>query len=471
MQAPSAIMGAATGGAFMAGFLVALKADDVAIGWLTSLSQFFVVFQLAAAYLVMSEWSRKKLTISFSLLVALAWLAVAALGLFGTGLSTAAKTGIFAVLFSAVAAAGHVAGNARQSWIGELIPEDVRGRYNSICWFVGNLVAVATALGAGVVLDAVKSRGLPAFGWLFVLAGFLGIVMAYIYRRQPDCPLPGGRCEKRFARMALDTFGNRPLMRLVVVQVILALGGIAGPFWGVYQIRDVGLTYFQAGILGGIQIVGIVVGSLVCTRIISRTGCRPLIILGLATIAPLHLVWLWIPPGAPERAMWLLPATNFLSGVSLAVAWIGIGTLVYKLTDPGNRAVQFAVTSVITVLVGAPMPLLGGWLTGVMHAAWPWADLRVTFLINIPLTAAAAIWAARLREEGSASTRHIVFERVPTMLLQWVGGYVPAAARAGLPSSWLRRPRALDKVFDTQGGRAASEMSDGGTPVSRREEE
>jgi hypothetical protein len=96
---------------------------------------------------------------------------------------------------------------------------------------------------------------------------------------------------------------------------------------------------------------------------------------------------------------------------------VALSTLIYKLSRPEGRSVQFAAYSSFVAIVAAPMPLLGGWLvTSVRQAGLP-ADLRLTFYLWVALIFVAALAANRLlREPRSVGTRELVFDYFPNWL-------------------------------------------------------
>jgi len=225
----------------------------------------------------------------------------------------------------------------------------------------------------------------------------------------------------------------------------VALGAIAGPFNAAYCLRDVGLSYFQLGLLNAAGTVAALLGAPFWGKMADRYGCRPIMILGLAVMAPCGLIWLAVPPGAAHRALWLLPWTNFIAGFAGSGFWVALGTMIYKITRPEGRAVQFALYGIFVTLVSAPMPLLGGWLVSALAQAGWRVDLRLTFYLWMLFTVAAALLARRLHEPGAVSTRTLAFECVPDHMNGWLGDRLPflfgGPASAGEDGRRLRRRR------------------------------
>jgi MFS family permease len=214
-------------------------------------------------------------------------------------------------------------------------------------------------------------------------------------------------------------------MSLMAVHAFLAMGGIAGPFGPAYCLRDVGLSFVGLGLLNAVATATALASSPFWGRMVDRLGCRPILILGLAILAPCSAVWIGIPPGAVTRAYWLLPFGNVVGGAASAAVGVAISAMLYKASQPVGRSVQFAVYGSVITAVGAPMPLVGGWLVSRLQGAGVAVDLRLTFALWSAFMALAALMAVRLRERRSVHTRVILFTYIPYRLASLLGIPLP----------------------------------------------
>ena len=420
-----AVFGASTGGMFLIGFAMRLGADNVLLGLLATAPQFFVVFQFLAAFLVERHWSRKRLTVVFAFVTPLAWFLIAAIPFFEASLSMASRFAVLISVIILVTVAAQFAGNARGSWVGELIPAQRRGRFFGYCSMFGGIVGAVFAIAEGGFLDFVEAHGLLAFTALFLFGSLFGLASAALNIPQPDCPLPGAGARQPFLRQVRETFRNRPFVMLAIVHAVLAMGGIAGPFNAAYLLRDVGLSFFGLGLVNSVFVAAMLLASPFWGRLVDRFGCRPILTVGLWVMAPCGLIWLAIPPGATATAYYLLPWSNFACGVGAAAVNVAITTMMYKVSRPEGRSVQFAAYSVFISVASAPMPLLGGWLVSALEGAGHAVDLRLTFYIWIVFVAAAAGLSRLLREPDSLRARTLVFKYFPSRLAALLGVAVP----------------------------------------------
>lgn len=253
------------GPSYFSPFALALNATSSQIGILYAIIGLFPsIVQLKASELI-RKFSRKKIVLRSVMIQILLWIPIILTGvLFYMGVPhmiwvLIALIGLFYV-FNGVSAP------AWFSWMGSLIPENIRGRYfakrNRIMGFFGLVAMIISA----VILDSMKgvgiSRGnilgytLLGFGILFVLAALTRIGSWTLLKRQYEPRLKvrkkDGFSFWQFLKVAPSTsFGRFTLFRGVFSIAI----GIAGPFWVVYMLRNLGFSYMW---FMGITVSGIV---------------------------------------------------------------------------------------------------------------------------------------------------------------------------------------------------------------------
>ncbi|MCK5449472.1 MFS transporter [Candidatus Pacearchaeota archaeon] len=258
-------MSAGFGVSYLSPFALALNATSSQIGILHAIISLLPsIVQLNASELI-KKFSRKKIVLRSSITKIFLWILIILTGiLFYIGVPY--MVWVLIVLVGLFYIFTEVSHPAWFSWMGSLIPEEGRGKYlakrNRIAGFFG-LVAM---ISGAIILDSVKgvgvSRGdvlgytLLGFGILFVLAAFtrLGSYVLLTKQYEPRLKIrkKDGFSFWQFLKMAPSTpFGRFALFKGVFSIVI----GIAGPFWAVYMLRDLGFSYMW---FMGITVSGIV---------------------------------------------------------------------------------------------------------------------------------------------------------------------------------------------------------------------
>lgn len=408
------IFGASTGGMFLIGFAKELGADNILFGMLSTVPQFFVAFQFLGAWMVERGVSRRKQTIVFSLITPVCWFLVAAIPLMSGRMGGHGAIGILIGIMGLVTISNQFAGAARGSWIGELIPAERRSRFFGYAAMFGGIIGAGFAICEGMFLDYAKVHGLGAFTALFFFGSLFGVAAALLHFPQPDCPLPGSEAGVPYVGTMKKTLANKPFRTLAIVHAITALSGVAGPFWTVYLLRDVGVSFFGLSVLNCIGTVAAVVSAPLWGKVVAKFGCRPILILSLIILIPASLFWMPVGKGDVETAYRLVPWANLLGAVGGSALGVSISTFVYKASHAEGRSIQFAMYNTFVTFIGAPAALLGGALVSWLAAKGLNVDLRLTFVLWSLSLLAAAIVAKRLVEPDAESTKTVLFDRLPS---------------------------------------------------------
>ena len=427
------VYGASTGGMFLIGFALALGATDEHIGLMSTIPMLCVMVQLPTSMLVEAGLSRRRMTALAGLLNVLGWAMIIAIPYVGAGQPVAVKMGVLISIITLVTLFAHVGGNARGSWVGDLVAEAKRGTFFGRMNMYGGIVGTIFAVIEGFFLDRIKGMGIGSFSWLFGFGMIFGLLNVALFLPQPDLPLGfrglGGAAHpddgaaqrpsvRQFPRLLGKTFTNVPLLLLMLYWALWCMQGIAGPFYATYMLRDLHMPFLHLGLINSVVTFTMLACSPFWGRMVNRYGSRPALIFGALLLGPLQAVWLPLGPAHRQAVYVLIPLANVVAGFAVAGVSVGINTLLYKLTPAWGRSVQLAVFSIVVVLLAAPMPALGGylpgWLAGLKRFGWP-VDLRWTFYAS-GLAGVLAALAGCLLVEPKASSLKAMVAQLPRRL-------------------------------------------------------
>jgi MFS family permease len=278
-------------------------------------------------------------------------------------------------------------GNLWVSWMADLVPPRIRGRYFSIRTLGSQVVAVLAPLGVSYALDAwfggvprpeggapdlaaLQTRG---FALVFALGALAGLVSGVLLRMQPEPERPPAYVPPLTAGWFAEPFRDRRFVRfLAFVAAFWAVNGIATPFWTPFQLQELGLGYsYVNGWFVALQGTAMVLALPFWGRIADRFGNKPVTALALCLIFthPLYYVLASSPSRWP---LMLCDATS--SGIAWAAYNLAVFNLVLKLSPHNRRELYYAAyvtiqgvsTATTSVLAGAGinylaprMPFLG----------------------------------------------------------------------------------------------------------------
>jgi MFS family permease len=353
-------------------FMQAIGASGVIIGLVTTVRLVAVSAQIPAALASEHLISRKSFWGRFALVHRFLWFVIAALAFW-----CAPSRWWLPLAIIAVVGASEALGNASTapwlSWMADLIPLPIAGRF----WGIRQSISTATSLAglvlAGVILDASRDprsgEAQPhGFAIVFAIAACLGVadivVHHFVREPRPFPSTPGGAAHRRI----LAPLANRDFRLMTFSLGIWNFGlQMTTAFGLVYLKRDFGVTYSQLAALTIAAALGTIVTGYGFGKIMDGVGARLFgAILLFAT--PLSLApWLWVnhsiitigPFRFPESIA-LLCASGIVSGAISSAILLCQLRLAAEFFPPQGRTMSMAVHWSFVGLLGAAGPTIGG---------------------------------------------------------------------------------------------------------------
>jgi MFS family permease len=244
---------------------------------------------------------------------------------------------------------------AWSSMLADLVPAGIRGRYFS----ARNIgLAVAALIAAPLAGRLADQLGLPrGYQVSFFLAGLIGFGATAIFARIPEPPMPpasqGASTKPEGIRSILHTHPRFAGFTVVAFLWNLSLM-IAGPFFSVYLVKDLGASPTQIGLLAAIFSATNIVGQRVWGRLNDRRGAAWVMRLTGFLIPAVPLLWSIAPNP------WYLLAVEGLSGFVWAGYSLASFNLLLSLAPAAQRARYTAIYQVSVFTSAFIGPLLGG---------------------------------------------------------------------------------------------------------------
>jgi len=320
------------------------------------------VSQLFGAYLIERVGRRRAVCLAGAGTGRFVWLAALALpAVAATALGAPAAPWLLFGVAALSQAAGSLGGVAWLSWMADLVPIGLRGRYfgsrNLIC---GVATAAATALG-GWYLDRFPAAGPPwGFASLFALAVLAGWGSLRYLARIPEPPAAAEPVKPAFADLVRQPFRDRNFRRLVRFS-ILWNGAVqfASPFFTVYMLESLRVSYTQVAALATLSTVAHLVTIRGWGRLADQYGNRPVMLVTGAAVVWVPLLWLGVDR---DNVAWLAPAIHVVGGAAWAGHGLAAGNLLLKLAPRAHNAVYFSAFGALNGAGSALGPVLGGLL-------------------------------------------------------------------------------------------------------------
>ncbi|HZG69420.1 MAG TPA: MFS transporter [Herpetosiphonaceae bacterium] len=332
-------------GTIATGLALLLGARSFELGVLAALPVIGSLLQFPAAWWVERHGHRRRLAVIGSLGRQL-WLVPALL------LFLPLPTGVRMALFLGVLAVGHmllaVANNAWTSWMTDLIPSNVRGRYFGARGAVTGCVAIVLGCGGASLIDYAKSTGLeaPTYAGLLVFTVVAGGLGSWLLARQPEPP------KERTTTICLSDLCLMPLRhpsfrKFVGTFSLWNIGlGLGAPFFIAYGLTALNLPLRTLALTETTTALCMMIAQPRWGALADRIGHNRVLRLCMAGVAPTPLLWLL----ASHDRVWPI----FLASAIGGLMWAGIGTgqtsrMMEQAPEEG-RAAFFAAFSAMTGL-------------------------------------------------------------------------------------------------------------------------
>ncbi len=335
-SAASVMSGA--GSSFISPFALALNASNLQIGFLSSFVGLIGPLAQLQSIHLMEHYSRKKIVVITVLIQALLWLPIMLLGAmyyFKFWLDYLAI--LLIIFYSLNIGVGAIASPAWFSWMGDLVPENKRGKYFSRRNRITGFVAIISMLIAGIALDFFKTKGLVLTGFTII---FSVSIISRLYSAgllnkhySPKFKLKNGYyfSFNDFIKKGLNTNFGRFTMYVALINFAVA---IAAPFFTVYMLRDLGLSYIWFTLISLSSSVFSLLVFPFWGKFADKYGNRMVIIISSIFLPLVPILWIISP-----SKLYLLFVPSLVGGIFWAGFNLSAFNFIYDCTNPEHRAI------------------------------------------------------------------------------------------------------------------------------------
>lgn len=359
----SQAMGILTGGAFLVAFAVKLDASNLVIGLLAAIGPLSQLLQLPAIFLVEKVRNRRAITVFSAALSRLCWLLVALIPFIFS-----AKIGLAFLLFAmALAGAlGAISGCSWNSWMRDLIPQNVLGSFFSKRMRIATGVGIALSIVAAVFLDSWKKflpgHDIHGYSILFFTGFLAGIAGLYFLAKTPEKRMLPSAEKVKILRLLSSPFKDENFRKLIAFMCSWNFAvNLAGPFFMVYMLKRLGLSM---SFIIGLSIVSQVM-NFVFLKIWGKYTDRFSNKSVLAVCGPLFIfaILAWTFTTMPEKYFLTIPlliAIHVVMGLSSAGVALASGNISMKLAPEGQATAYLATNTIVNSVAAGIAPILGG---------------------------------------------------------------------------------------------------------------
>src|SRR3989338_61160 len=269
-----------------------LNATNAQIGLLSSLPRLISsIFQLATIKVTNKVGSRKKVIVASALMQALMWLPIIIIPFFVKDFSIY----YFILFVTLYFFFGSFGSPAWSSMMGDLVPENERGKYFGMRNRITGLVAFISVFGGGFLLSRISRVDIfLAFTILFLIACIARLVSVYFLNRMHEPKYEAKEEESYFSVWDfIKGMRTRNFSKFVLWRCLMAFAvSISGPFFAVYMLRDLKLDFMTYTLIISASSIASFFAMAYWGKYIDRYGNKKIFTIAGFLIPIIPLFWL-----------------------------------------------------------------------------------------------------------------------------------------------------------------------------------
>jgi len=353
-----------TGSTFIVAFALALGADNFQIGILASIPLLTDLFQIPAVWLIEKLRYRKVIVFSTWLISQLLWIPIALLPLF----ADTAGTCIILILMGLMTIRGIMNAFSNcgwNSWLRDLIPQPILGRYLSRQLSLATAVSIIIGLGVAFFLSRWDGSGGGTAGYSYVL--LIGLIIFGL--ASPACmifiPEPMMRPvispRPSFLKTIFTPWREQNYRQLLKFLMFWGFAtSMAFPFFEVFMLTRLNLSILIVIILATITDIFIAVSLRIWGPLSDRLGSK--IIMSNSTSLFLMVLLGWAIIAIYGNSIFLIPMLvilHIIQGISIAGIMLAEEALSLKLA-PAGKATAYTTCASLADSVGTGTGVIAG---------------------------------------------------------------------------------------------------------------
>ncbi len=339
---------------------------------------------------------------------------------------------------------------ARQSWLTDLVHDDIRGRFVARQRSLTASAGLITSVCAGFFLSTYATGDAQeGFSTLFVVAVIFSGVGIWVWSRIPEPARSQGEALPSNQLLGLP-FRHGPFRRLMfLVSGRLLIAQIAAPFFTVYMLRTLEVSYAQIAVFSAIQTIATIIMNPFWGYLADKYGYKPVMSVTAMGLALFPIGWGLV---TLDNYWFAVPLVQIWGG-SMSAGWATARfNLIVKTAPAVNRSAFLGCYAAVSRACAACGAVLGGLAAGVCanlpavsFLGFTIAGLQYLFLANGALRIAYMGLLARVVSDSEVSSRDMInrVRRGNPIATLW---HLVRMGKSGNPSVRARAARELGET-------------------------
>ncbi|WP_246942091.1 MFS transporter [Bacillus pinisoli] len=244
-----------------------------------------------------------------------------------------------------------------QSFIGDLIPDERRGKFFSQRSQILTIVGMITTFITGALLNIFDKTDPVPYQWIFLLGFLFGILEVYYLIKHTEIKKTVKKQNALSMKMISGIFQHKPYLYFLICAIIFNFGWqMAWPLFNIYQINDAHATAFWISVFTVANQISQIVSYKWWGRFSDRYGNTVMLFIaamGIGTAPFLTIL---------STNLYYLALTNLWTGTFVAGTVMLLFNQLLRVSPEENRTAFLANYNFLIALMGCIAPQIGVWL-------------------------------------------------------------------------------------------------------------
>jgi MFS family permease len=313
---------------------------------------------------------------------------------------------------------GSIAGVAWLSWISNLIPAVIRGRFFGLRNSLLGIITISATILGGYFLDWYKIKypdnpdSYP-FLIIFTLAILAGLISLALLSRQPDME-ESSKGTFSIKSILSEPLKHDPFKRMIRFGTIWSFAvNFASPFYLIYMLKDLHLSYTLVSTVIICSAIADLIGMGFWGNFSDKHGNRPVIIISAATVSILPLIWLFTG-SSTFLVLILIPFLHLAGGFFFAGYNLCSINMVFGMAPRQNNSMFIALWSMANGVAAGLGAISGGFFAVQMKSLFTdmpfgWNSVfKAVFLLSALMRIVSIFVLRKVPESRSVSVSSAV---------------------------------------------------------------
>ncbi|MBC7329568.1 MFS transporter [bacterium] len=357
-------------GVFITGFALYLGAKSLEIGLLGAIPVLAGVVQpLASFWAEKSRLTRKFFTNIFYIFSILFWIPIIFLPFFK---SLSYSLFLFFASYTLFNIFISLTNPPYVSWLGDIVPEDIRGRYFARRNMYAGLAGMVVSLSMGRLVDVLPKK--IAFPLVFATAALFAIVEIIIIFLQPEPYREPQKDLSLIHELVLPLKDKNFKFYTFFISLWNFAVIMPGQFFSVFMLKYLHLSYTTIVLVSISSGIAGLLAQPFFGYLADRYSNKSILLLTSLLASLIPFFYIFMTPRFPTLSLILLYLVNIFAGALWAGIMLTQFNLLLMFSPPIKRMSYVGIHSALVSLTGAVSPFLGGLIVNALKG------LHITFL-------------------------------------------------------------------------------------------